>query len=160
MSDTPPSTAEAEVKEEQQQEEQGNAASIQKIQTLLRAKDDTSRFVGLALLKSVLDNTPDLRSDEGAIESLWESIPPKFLDRLIKTGSGSGPKQPKKPSSGTASNDMLDLGVSVIHTFAALLPENARQSPKLSQRIPHLVACLLYWYSMPLCTSHILILTA
>ncbi|KAK3902658.1 Neurochondrin-domain-containing protein [Staphylotrichum tortipilum] len=120
------------------------AASTQKIQTLLRAKDDTSRFVGLALLKSVLDNTPDLQSDEGTIQSLWESIPPKFLDRLIKTGSRSGSKPTKKPSSAAASNDMLDLGVSVIHTFAALLPEDARQSSRLLGRIPHLVACLLY----------------
>lgn len=141
MSGNPPLTAEAEA--EQQHQDQDGAASIQKIQTLLRAKDDTSRFVGLALLKSVLDNTPELRSDEAAIESLWESIPPKFLDRLIKTGSG--PKQTKKSSSSSASNDMLDLGVSVVHTFAALLPESARQSPRLLGRIPHLVASLLYW---------------
>ncbi|KAH6850373.1 Neurochondrin-domain-containing protein [Chaetomium sp. MPI-CAGE-AT-0009] len=116
------------------------APSVQKIQELLGAKDDTSRFVGLALLKSVLDNTPELRNDEEAIVSLWESIPPKFLDRLIKTGS----KQ--KPSSDTrqkGSNDMLDLAVSVLHTFAALLPETAKKSLKLVERIPQLVACLL-----------------
>ncbi|KAK4156031.1 e9b59b6a-f39c-4d2a-9b94-75afe2ab05bc [Chaetomidium leptoderma] len=116
------------------------AASVQKIQTLLAAKDDTSRFVGLALLKSVLDNTPELRNDEEAIVSLWASIPPKFLERLIRTGS----KQKGPDSSHKNSNDMLDLAVSVLHTFAALLPETAKQDPKLLDRIPQLVACLLH----------------
>lgn len=116
--------------------------SVQKIQTLLGAKDDTSRFVGLALLKSVLDNTPELRSNEEAIVALWESIPPKFLDRLIRTGSK---QTPSGASSRKDSNDMLDLAVSVLHTFAVLLPDNARQNSKLLDRIPQLVACLLHW---------------
>ncbi|KAK4180034.1 Neurochondrin-domain-containing protein [Triangularia setosa] len=116
-------------------EQQDSAASLQKIQTLLSAKDDTSRFVGLALLKSVLDNTPELRSNEDGIASLWDSIPQKFLDRLIRTGS-------KQQAKGT--NDMLDLAVSVLHTFTALLPERSKQDSKLVSRIPQLVACLLY----------------
>ncbi|KAK3296154.1 Neurochondrin-domain-containing protein [Chaetomium fimeti] len=114
--------------------------SIQKIQELLGAKDDTSRFVGLALLKSVLDNTAELRNDEEAIVSLWESIPPKFLDRLIKTGSKQTPSSDTRRKD---SNDMLDLAVSVLHTFASLLPETAKNGPKLVDRIPQLVACLL-----------------
>lgn len=130
--------------------EQGQQASVDKIQTLLRAKDDTSRFVGLALLKSVLDNTPELRSNEEAIVSLWESIPPKFLERLIRTGSkqktGGDSSMSDAPHKDAKPNDMLDLAVSVLHTFAALLPENARQSPKLLDRIPQLVACLLHWW--------------
>lgn len=116
--------------------------SVQKIQTLLGAKDDTSRFVGLALLKSVLDNTPELRSNEEAIVGLWESIPPKFLDRLIRTGSK---QTPSGAPSRKDSNDMLDLAVSVLHTFAVLLPDNARQNYRLLGRIPQLVACLLHW---------------
>jgi hypothetical protein len=138
-----PNTAETEL---------GQQTSVDKIQTLLRAKDDTSRFVGLALLKSVLDNTPELRSNEEAIVSLWESIPPKFLERLIRTGSkqappgsSQSPESPESPRKDARSNDMLDLAVSVLHTFAALLPESARQSPKLLDRIPQLVACLLHW---------------
>ncbi|KAL2136334.1 hypothetical protein VTI74DRAFT_4368 [Chaetomium olivicolor] len=127
MSESTPSTA-----------EQGR--SIQKVKALLEARDDTSRFVGLALLKSVLDNEPELRKNEEAIASLWESIPPKFLDRLIRTGS----KQKPSDSSRKDSNDMLDLAVSVLHTFASLLPENARQNSKLLDRIPQLVACLLH----------------
>ncbi|KAK4033201.1 Neurochondrin-domain-containing protein [Parachaetomium inaequale] len=119
---------------------QAQALYIEKIQTFLGAKDDTSRLVGLALLKSVLDNTPELRSNEEAIVSLWECIPPKFLERLIKTGS----KQKPSGSSRKDANDMLDLAVSVLHTFASLLPENARQSSRLLDRIPQLVACLLH----------------
>jgi hypothetical protein len=120
------------------------AASIQKIQTLLGEKNDTSRFVGLALLKSVLDNTPELRSNEDAIATLWDSIPQKFLDRLIRTGS----KQSSSNSSGPSrkySNDMLDLAISVLHTFVSLLPDSAKQNSRLLDRIPQLVACLLRW---------------
>ncbi|KAK4241685.1 e9b59b6a-f39c-4d2a-9b94-75afe2ab05bc [Achaetomium macrosporum] len=122
-------------------EEQG--LSIDKIKALLGAKDDTSRFVGLALLKSVLDNTPEVRSNEEAVVALWESIPPKFLDRLIRTGSKHKAPDPSE-SSRRDSNDMLDLAVSVLHTFAALLPEHAGQDSKLLDRLPQLVACLLY----------------
>ncbi len=120
--------------------------SVPKIQALLGAKDDTSRFVGLALLKSVLDNTPEVRDNEENIVALWESIPPKFLDRLIRTGSKQTPSSaPDASSPRKNSNDMLDLAVSVLHTFAALLPEKARQNPRLLDRIPQLVACLLQW---------------
>ncbi|KAL2164696.1 hypothetical protein VTH06DRAFT_3913 [Thermothelomyces fergusii] len=115
------------------------AASVQKIQTLLSAKDDTSRFVGLALLKPVLDNTPELRNDEQIISDLWASIPPKFLARLFKSGMG---QRERSDGSRIESNDMLDLAVSVLHTFAALLPESAKQDPKLVDRIPQLVTCL------------------
>lgn len=110
-------------------------ASISQIQTFLKAKDDTQRFVGLALLKSVLDNSQDLRQDEQIIQTLWESISPKFLDRLIKTGS---------KTSGENAKEMLDLVVSVMHTFAALLPETARAESKFTDRIPGLVGAALY----------------
>lgn len=124
------------------------AASVQKIQTLLKAKDDTSRFVGLALLKSVLDNTPELRDNGDSITTLWESIPQKFLDRLMRTGA----KQSSSNSSGPSrkdSNDMLDLAVSVLHTFVALLPDSSNQNSRLLDRIPQLVSCLLHWWGLP-----------
>ncbi|KAK3375286.1 Neurochondrin-domain-containing protein [Podospora didyma] len=111
------------------------ATSVRKIKTLLGSSDDTSRFVGLALLKSVLDNSPELRQDEETIVALWQSIPPKFLERLIRTGS-----QPSRKDG----RDMLDLAVSVLHTFAALLPDSARADGRITDRIPQLVACLLY----------------
>lgn len=110
--------------------------SIEKIQELLKTKDDTSRFVGLALLKSVLDNSPELQSDKGVIISLWDSISPKFLDRLLRTGSQPGSEQKQ-------SKDMLDLAVAVIHTFAVLLPDEAKEDTKLLARIPRLTKAVL-----------------
>ncbi|KAG5977574.1 hypothetical protein E4U55_006637 [Claviceps digitariae] len=113
-----------------------DAASVAKIKSLLQAKDDTQRFVGLALLKSVLDNTPELRQDAPAIENLWASVSPRFLDRLIKTGSGQSPGKNVK--------EMLDLAVSVMHIFAALVPEPLRAEEKFTGRIPGLARAVLY----------------
>ncbi|KAM0245876.1 hypothetical protein ACHAQJ_010421 [Trichoderma viride] len=110
-------------------------ANIAKIQALVQAQDDTQRFVGLALLKSVLDNSPDLQSNHDALQRLWDSLPAKFLDRLLRTGSNPSKKDSK---------EMLDLAVSVLHTFAALLPEAARCQPKFTDRIPRLVSAVLY----------------
>ncbi|KAL2124071.1 hypothetical protein VTJ04DRAFT_436 [Mycothermus thermophilus] len=135
------------------QQQKGNFAAVQQVRALLRAKDDTSRFVGLALLKSVLDNSPDLRSDEAAVTALWDAIPPKFLERLLRTGARQAQAQPQPPPDASdapdaapskPSSDMLDLAVSVLHTFAALLPDAAKQSPKLLDRISQLTACLLH----------------
>ncbi|KAH7160043.1 Neurochondrin-domain-containing protein [Dactylonectria estremocensis] len=122
-------------------EPQGNAlqptspADLAKLQTLLGAKDDTQRFVGLALLKSVLDSSAELREDEHTVGKLWETLSPKFLDRLLRTGS----KQSNKNS-----KEMLDLAVSVLHTFAILLPERAGSDPRFLNRIPGLVSAVLY----------------
>ncbi|KAH6604275.1 hypothetical protein Trco_007721 [Trichoderma cornu-damae] len=110
-------------------------ANITKIQVLLQAQDDTQRFVGLALLKSVLDNSPGLRKSHDAVQRLWESLPAKFLDRLLRTGSNPSKRDAK---------EMLDLAVSVLHTFAALLPEGATSRPKFTDRIPRLVGAVLY----------------
>ncbi|KAL8285172.1 hypothetical protein RB597_002325 [Gaeumannomyces tritici] len=109
-------------------------AHVQRIQQLLKAKDDTSRFVGLALLKSVLDNTPEIRQDGETVCRLWESIPTKFLDRLLRTGATASQKDSK---------EMLDLAVSVVHTFTILLPEEQRRDTRLLGRIPLLTSTLL-----------------
>lgn len=118
---------------------QTKVPSIENIQQLLKTKDDTSRFVGLALLKSVLDNSPDLQSNKEVIVSLWSSISPKFLDRLLRTGSQAG-------SEAKNAKDMLDLAVAVIHTFAVLLPDEAKQDSKLLNRIPRLAKAVLHRY--------------
>ncbi|RSM04679.1 hypothetical protein CEP52_006652 [Fusarium oligoseptatum] len=111
------------------------ATDIAKIKTLLKAKDDTQRFVGLALLKSVLDGSEELRQDEETVHSLWSSLSPKFLDRLLRTGS--------KPSNKNA-KEMLDLVVSVLHIFSILLPEQAKSDARFIDRTPLLVAAILY----------------
>ncbi|KAF9871662.1 hypothetical protein CkaCkLH20_10860 [Colletotrichum karsti] len=111
-------------------------ASLDQIQTMLEAKDDTSRFVGLALLKSVLDNSEEIRNDAETVSNLWASISPKFLDRLVKTGSSAQSAQ-------ADARNMLDLAVSVIHTFTSLLPDQAKRDKRLVGRLPLLVSALL-----------------
>jgi hypothetical protein len=115
--------------------DQSDQASIEKIKSLLQAKDDTQRFVGLALLKSVLDNTVTLRDETERIQELWASIPVKFLDRLLRTGA--------KPSNANA-KDMLDLAISVLHTFALLLPDEGRCESRFTGRIPLLVSSAVH----------------
>lgn len=120
------------------------ATDIAKIKTLLKAKDDTQRFVGLALLKSVLDGSEELRQDEKTVHSLWSSLSPKFLDRLLRTGS--------KPSNKNA-KEMLDLVVSVLHIFSILLPDQAKSDSRFIDRSPLLVAAILYRYCFTYKTS-------
>jgi hypothetical protein len=117
--------------------EDSQGPSLSKIQELLRTKNDTSRFVGLALLKSVLDNSKSLRDEDESLQLLWDCISPKFLDRLLRTGSSSS-------SATRNSKDMLDLAVSVLHTFTALLPEQARRDENLVRRIPRLASAVLH----------------
>ncbi|TID02619.1 Uncharacterized protein CH35J_004220 [Colletotrichum higginsianum] len=103
---------------------------------MLEAKDDTSRFVGLALLKSLLDNSEELRNDSETVLGLWESISPKFLDRLVRTGISAQATQKD-------AKNMMDLAVSVIHTFTLLLPDQSRRDKRLVGRLPLLVSSLL-----------------
>ncbi|OHW90876.1 DUF1941 family protein [Colletotrichum incanum] len=111
-------------------------ASLDQIQSMLKARDDTSRFVGLALLKSLLDNSEELRNDADTVSGLWESISPKFLDRLVRTGSSAQSTQKDAKS-------MVDLAVSVIHTFTLLLPDQSKRDKRLVGRLPLLVSSLL-----------------
>jgi hypothetical protein len=111
-------------------------AALQHMITLLKTKNDTSRFVGLALLKSVLDNQPQLREDKVSIQTLWESISPKFLDRLLRAGQN-------EKTAREEAKDMIDLAVSVLHTFSILLPEESRVEKRLTGRIPSLVNALI-----------------
>lgn len=112
------------------------ARQVGQIQQLLKAKDDTSRFVGLALLKSTLDDSAELRSNREVVTSLWESISPKFLDRLLKTGSRPGAKVKD-------ASEMLDLAANVLYTFTLLLPEELLSDARLTGRIPRLVEAVL-----------------
>ena len=112
------------------------AAAFQKIQDLLKAKDDTSRFVGLALLKAVLDNGPDLVQDPHRLQTLWEALSPKFLDRLLKAHLNQKIKREE-------AKDMVDLAVAVLHTFTVLIPEDNRQNDRLIGRTSPLVKALV-----------------
>ena len=109
--------------------------TFEKLQDLLKAKDDTSRFVGLALLKTVLDNG-ELAQDHERLQMLWEALSPKFLDRLLRA------QQSQKVNIVEARN-MVDLAVAVLHTFAVLLPESSREEKRLVGRTAPLLKALL-----------------
>ncbi|KAI0905924.1 Neurochondrin-domain-containing protein [Ustulina deusta] len=111
-------------------------SQIQKVDQLLAAKDDTSRFVGLLLLKTTLDNhASDLQHEQ--VAQLWASISPRFLDRLIRTGSRPASEQTKQ------SGDMLGVAVAVIYTFTKLLNDCALNE-RFYARIPNLANAVLY----------------
>lgn len=110
-------------------------ATFEKMQDLLKAKDDTSRFVGLALLKTVLDNG-QLVQDQQRVRLLWEALSPKFLDRLLRAYSNENMKN-------ADAKDMVDLAVAVLHTFTILLPEVSRKEKRLTGRTGPLLKALL-----------------
>lgn len=110
-------------------------ATFEKMQELLKAKNDTSRFVGLALLKSVLDNG-QLTQDPVRVRVLWESLSPKFLDRLLRA------HQNEKVTKSDA-QDMVDLAVAVLHTFSIILPGESRNDKRLVSRTPALIKALV-----------------
>lgn len=111
------------------------ATTFEKLKELLKTKNDTSRFVGLALLKSVLDNG-QLVQDPERMHILWETLSPKFLDRLLRA-------QENDKVSKAEAKDMVDLAVAILHTFANLLPENDLKEKRLTARIGSLVKTLV-----------------
>lgn len=124
-------------------EKPGNGASkdtgsLEQIRAFLQAKDDTSRFVGLALLKAILDND---KVTLGSVEliSLFEAIPSRFLDRLLR------PQASQKLEKVEAQR-MVDLAVSVLHKFSIILPEDCCKRVGFTDRIEPLVKALLHWY--------------
>jgi hypothetical protein len=114
------------------------SSTMEKMKDLLQAKDDTSRFVGLALLKSVLDNG-QLAQDPENLQMLWEALSPKFLDRLLRA-----PQSEKVNKA--ESKDMVDLAVAVLHTFTILLPEESRKQKQLTGRTGPLVKAVVRRY--------------
>lgn len=112
---------------------------LERILGLLKAKDDTSRFVGLALLKSILDNREDLRKDFNIVKSCWNAVPAKFLDRLLRAPAGL--KNSKEES-----QSMVELAVAVLHAFLALLPEALNDDEKTLGRIERLLGALSWRY--------------
>jgi Neurochondrin len=110
------------------QSQTGNlTAALGQVKGLLSAKDDTSRFVGLAILKSVLDSRPELRQDVAQVKALWEAISAKFLDKLLRA------RENQKITREEA-KDMVDIAVAVIHTFAIMLPTEYLDNDKLIRR--------------------------
>lgn len=107
--------------------------------TLLRSGDDTHKFVGLALLRSILDNKPSLRDDPTIITKCWAAVSPRFLDALLRATEIEG-------RSKLEARSMVELAVAVLHVFIVLLPPESRESRKMVGRTPGLVAALLERY--------------
>lgn len=137
---------------EQEQVQEGSkkvenaAQGLEQTLVLLKKKDDTSRFVGLALLKSILDNREDLRKDTIVVKSCWDAVPAKFLDRLLR--SPANLKNSKEES-----QSMVELAVAVLHVFLALLPEDLNVDEKFLGRIERLLGVLSWRYFISLCLS-------
>ncbi|TID14627.1 DUF1941-domain-containing protein [Venturia nashicola] len=99
-------------------------AAVDQTLSLLKAKDDTSRFVGLSLLRSLLDSNERLRTNDENILKCWNAISNKFLVRLLKT-------QETESKSKDEVKDMVGLAVAVIHIFANLLPSQEVAGKKM-----------------------------
>ena len=101
---------------------------------LLRKRDDTSRFVGLALLKPVLEQ--ELSDGGTAIEEkkyaivqrCWDAIPIVFIDRLLKARTND------KRSKDEVEN-MVGLAVAVLYAFMTLL-DSPEKEEKVMGRVP------------------------
>ncbi|KAI1632842.1 Neurochondrin-domain-containing protein [Biscogniauxia mediterranea] len=107
-----------------------------RIKRLLRATDDTSRIVGLTLLQETLEKYPELQNDKVELATLWNHISPRFLDRLILTGTRETADQDHARS-------MLTFAVNTIRTFTILQPKFAIGTSYF-ERIPNLTAALPY----------------
>lgn len=130
-------------------DEENPAKTLDKTLALLQAPDDTSRFVGLALLKSILDNHENLREDGDVITKCWTAIPVKFLDRLLKA-------RPNEKKSKEETQSMVVLAVAIIHAFVTLLPSQMLKDVNMMGRIDGLVAAVSFrYFQLPnlFCTS-------
>ena len=126
----------AQVKAEQPED---TSQGLDQTLALLRAKDDTSRFVGLALLKSILDSKVDGLEDPGMIRRCWAAIPAKFLDRLLRA-----PRNEERSKEESLS--MVGLAVAVLHTFIVIFSTDLRDDEKSVGRIERLVDILAWRY--------------
>ena len=106
---------------------------------LLKATDDTSRFVGLALLKSILDHQQDFQKDPEVITRCWATISARFLDRLLRASANE--KRSKEES-----QSMVELAVAILHAFTVLLPHELRNDKKFVGRIEGLLCALAQRY--------------
>ncbi|RKF59259.1 Uncharacterized protein C16C4.02c [Erysiphe neolycopersici] len=115
-------------------EPEDSPALLDKIKHLFQSKDDTSRFVGFALLKTVLENEQVVK-DPDRLQVLWESIPSKFMDRLLRA-------QLNENVSKQDADSMNDIAISVLHVFINLLPETCMKEQRVVARVPSLIKAL------------------
>ncbi|KAF2497753.1 DUF1941-domain-containing protein [Lophium mytilinum] len=110
-------------------------AALDQIISLLQAKDDTRRFVGLSLLRTLLDKHESLRDDPAVILRCWNAIPTNFLKRLLKA-------RPTEQRSQDEAKNMVTLAVSVIQAFTTLLDAQELENERMTALCGSLVAAL------------------
>lgn len=79
---------ESEIKPQQTESSPTDSQTVEQCLGFLSRKDDTSRFVGLAILSSLLTHL----QDRTVLVRCWEALDPRFLDRLLKAGACASPK--------------------------------------------------------------------
>lgn len=107
---------------------------------LLKTRDDTSRFVGLAFLKSIIDKNESFLKDPEVIGRCWAALPAKFLDRLLRAPRNED--RSKEESLG-----LVKLAVAVLHAFIVLICKDLSNDEKSVGRIEGLVDILAWRYS-------------
>ena len=75
----------------------------------LREDNDTSRFAGLALLKSLLDKHTEFH-DVKSLEKIEETSPLSFIDRLLKSSASD-------LQTNDEAKNRVDIAVSVLHSL-------------------------------------------
>ena len=113
---------------------------LEKALEFLKANDDTSRFVGLALLKPLLEqelsqqSSTEEKGTHALVEQCWRAIPVKFLDRLLKA-------KPEGKRTDEEAGNMVGLAVAVLHAFLTILvaPE---KDDRFVGRVPLLMSAL------------------
>ena len=113
---------------------------LEKSLEFLKAMDDTSRFVGLAMLKPILEQELSQQrstEEEGTramVEQCWRAIPVKFLDRLLKA-------KPEGKRTKEEAGSMVGLAVAVLHAFLAIVVAPEKDDRFLG-RVPLLMSAL------------------
>lgn len=107
---------------------------------LLKSRNDTNRFVGLALLRSILDNKIDFQKDPETVNRCWAAVPATFLDGLLRAPL-------VKKRSKEESQHMVELAVAVLHAFIVLLPDYIKNDTKCLGRLGGIASALAWRYS-------------
>lgn len=129
---------------------------IQNLELVRDGTTTTAKFVGLYLFQWNLQDMPDLVQDWDFMAKCWRYIPADFLDRLFVTTEFKG----EDPEHIIDRNIVIDLAVSTIYTFAIFMPAEQVGYPKISKRIPGLLAALNVQYvKHPFTSSHSLMAT-
>ncbi|KAI9827917.1 MAG: hypothetical protein M1819_006860 [Sarea resinae] len=134
--------AKEEEEKEEQRKQQVAPDPLDQALAFLSSGDDTTKFVGLAILKPLLDNKSSLLHSPEVISKAWNAIPAKFLERLLRAQQASKGGAGREGKSKEEASAMVSLAVGVIHTFAVLLPPEEMEGGKMSRLVDGLVGAL------------------